>query len=103
MWVFLGKFVWFYLILLWYFTNDHWWKHALLVPIGMSLYQITILLNDDIKFKDEAFDKVVLIPIIIIICAVILYIRRRLSFYAQALDLKDEFEQEAIKLKKQRL
>lgn len=103
MWVFLGKFVWFYLALIWYFTNLHWWKHAVLVPIGMSLYQIIILLNDDVKFKDEAIDKFVLIPIIVIICGVLLYLRTRLSFYASALDLKDEFDKQAEKLKEKEI
>ncbi|CAA0235739.1 conserved membrane hypothetical protein [Tenacibaculum maritimum] len=101
MWVFLGKFVWFYLSLIWYFTNRNWWKHAVLIPIGMSLYQIIILLNDDIKFKDEAFDKWFLIPFIIFICLVLVYLREKVSFYTEALDLKDEFEKmkEKINLK----
>lgn len=99
MWVFLGKFMWFYLALIWYFTNKNWWKHAVLVPIGMSLYQIIILLNDDIKFKDEGFDKWILIPIIIIICAFLMYLRKRISFYADALDLKDEVEEYIEKAK----
>ncbi|CAA0189258.1 Membrane protein [Tenacibaculum maritimum] len=101
MWVFLGKFVWFYLSLIWYFTNKNWWKHAVLIPIGMSLYQIIILLNDDIKFKDEAFDKLFLIPFVIFICLILIYLREKVSFYSKALDLKDEFEKmkEKITLK----
>ena len=34
-WFLLGKIVPFYLLLIWFFTNKHWWYHSLMIPICM--------------------------------------------------------------------
>ncbi|WP_134344400.1 hypothetical protein [Flavobacterium psychrophilum] len=94
MWVFLQKFVWFYLMIIWYFTSKNWWNKAILCPIGMLLYQIIILLNDEIKFKDEEFDEIIIIPIIISVCLLLLIIRKKLAFYVDAISLKERLEEE---------
>jgi hypothetical protein len=96
------KFIFLYLLVIWFFTARDWWNKAILVPIGMLLYQITILLNDDIKFKDEAIiDKYILIPLIILICCILYYIREKMSFYISVLNLKNTVEEEIAQIKNQ--
>ncbi len=41
------------LLFIWFFTCRHWWYHSLLVPIAMYVYQIIIIMNDDLKFADS--------------------------------------------------
>jgi hypothetical protein len=66
-------------MLIWYFTCNHWWKKAILVPTGMLFYQIAILLNDEMHFKDDLrTDKFFIIPIIVTICIFLFLIRRKL-------------------------
>ena len=39
MWVFTGKVIPLFLLLIWFFTNRNWWYHALIVPIVMYIFQ----------------------------------------------------------------
>lgn len=98
MWVFLQKFVWFLLMIIWFLTNSKWWNKALLVPIGMILYQMIILVNDEIRLKDEpSLDKFVVLPIVFIVCGILFFISKRIYPLAMGLDLQDEIDQELKK------
>jgi hypothetical protein len=101
MWVFLQKFVWLYLMIIWFFTSKNWWNKAILCPIGMLVYQIIILLNDEIKFKDESLDKFVVIPIAIGVCAILLVVRQKLAFYVDAISLKERIEDDINQIEKE--
>jgi hypothetical protein len=87
MWVFLQKFVFLYLLIIWFYTSKDWWHKAILIPIGMMVYQIINLLNDDLKFKDEALDAIVVLPLVVVICFLLLQIRKKLAFSIEVLDL----------------
>lgn len=89
MWVFLQKFIFLYLMVIWFFTSKNWWNKAILVPIGMMVYQIINLLNDELKFKDEALDAIIVLPLTVFICFVLLQIRKKLAFSLEVLDLKE--------------
>jgi hypothetical protein len=89
MWVFLQKFVFLYLMVIWFYTSKNWWHKAILIPIGMIVYQIINLLNDELKFKDGALDAVVVLPLVVVICFVLLQIRKKLAFTLEVLDLKE--------------
>jgi hypothetical protein len=65
------------LIFIWFFTNRHWWYHALLVPIAMYIYQIIEILNGDIKFTDTNLI-LYLLPIMGIIVPSIYLIRAKM-------------------------
>jgi len=65
------------LIFIWFFTNRHWWYHALLVPIAMYIYQIIEILNGDIKFTDTNLI-IYLLPIMAIVVPSIYLIRARM-------------------------
>lgn len=101
MWVFLQKFIFLYLMIIWFFTSQNWWNKAILFPIVMLLYQMIILLNDDIKFKDGELDKIFIIPVAVIICIALVFIKKRISKYTEALDLKEEIEHTINTIKSQ--
>lgn len=101
MWVFLQKFVFLYLMIIWYFTCRYWWNKAILVPIGMLLYQTINLLNDEIKFKDEALDFFIVIPLSLGVCLFLIILRNKISSKIAALDLMDTIDREIEKVEKE--
>lgn len=76
-WVFSSKAIPLLLLFIWFFTNRHWWYHALLVPIVMYVYQIFSLFNDDQLYIDE-FQLMHMIPIMAIVIPSIYLIRARI-------------------------
>lgn len=77
MWVLTSKAIPLLLIFLWFFTNKHWWYHALLVPIAMYTYQIMGLFSENTGFIDES-QLMYLIPVMAIIIPTIYLIRARI-------------------------
>lgn len=78
MWIFTGKAIPLLLILIWFFTNRHWWYHVLLIPIAMYIYQIVSLFYDDMYFDN--FQLIYMLPIMAIIIPSI-YLLRAKIFY----------------------
>lgn len=76
-WIFLGKFVPLYLLLLWFLTCRHWWYHVILIPIAMYIFQLVSVINDEAKYYDE-FEIYYLIPIMLIIIPLVYLIRLKL-------------------------
>lgn len=99
-WVFVGKFVPLYLLILWYFTNKSWWKEALFGPIAMYLVQIVIYFNDEIKFKDE-IDGLFIVPFVIATLATLYFSRRKLKNYIDNFNLLDQINEKLNVLKKE--
>ncbi|WP_395075328.1 hypothetical protein [Flavobacterium sp.] len=94
-WVLNQKLIWLILMLIWYNTSNNWFKHAILVPIGMLFYQIIFLLDEEVKFIDQiTLDKFMVIPLSVTICILLFIIRRKLAFYSEALDLKEQIEKD---------
>lgn len=99
MWVFNQKAVFLYLLLIWYFTSRNWWRDAILAPIGMNVYQILTLINDEFRIKDFiAFDKYMILPLSIFACIILFFARKKLKFYVSALSLNDRIQEELDKL-----
>ncbi|MCB4808536.1 hypothetical protein LG651_09745 [Tamlana sp. 62-3] len=93
MWIFSGKSIPLLLILIWFFTNRHWWYHTLLVPIAMYIYQIF-----DLFFQDQELDKfqlIYMVPIMAIVIPSIYLIRAKiLNSISQANKSMEELEEE---------
>ena len=101
-WVFLQKFIFLYLMIIFYFRIKDWWKNAILSPIAMLLYQIIMMFNDEFKLKDEAnIELFTVVFFVSIICFFILLLRKKLSTYSQALDLKAQIDLEIEKVQKE--
>ncbi len=77
MWILTSKAIPLLLILIWFFTNKHWWYHTLLVPIVMYIYQIMGFFNENTQFIDES-QLIYLIPVMAIIVPTIYLIRARI-------------------------
>ena len=65
------------LLFLWFFTNKHWWYHALLVPIAMYIYQIIEILDGDLKLTDTNL-VLYLLPIMAIVIPSVYLIRAQM-------------------------
>ncbi|MEH6537824.1 MAG: hypothetical protein V7719_15590 [Psychroserpens sp.] len=77
MWVFTGKFIPLFLLLLWFFTNRNWWYHALLVPIAMYIFQIFVTFFAESQRFDE-FQLIYMLPIMAIVIPSIYLIRAKM-------------------------
>jgi len=76
-WTLMGKLIPLLLLFIWFFTNRHWWYHALLVPIAMYIYQIISTFNDDTLFADTN-QIIYLLPVMAIIFPSIYLIRAKM-------------------------
>jgi len=94
-WIITGKAIPLMLIFIWFFTNRHWWYHALLVPIAMYIYQLISVFYDD-QYLDK-FQLIYMIPIMAIVIPSIYLIRARLfneiNMVSKSMEeLEDEFK-----------
>lgn len=76
-WTLTSKLIPLMLIIIWFFTNRHWWHHALLVPIAMYIYQIIEVFNDDMVYTDTNL-VLYLLPIMAIVVPSIYLIRAKM-------------------------
>jgi len=76
-WTLMSKLIPLLLMFIWIFTCRHWWYHALIIPIGMFIYQIIIILDDDLSFADED-EFLYLLPIMAIVIPSIYLVRARI-------------------------
>ncbi len=77
MWIFTNKFIPLVFLLLWFFTNRHWWYHSLLVPITMYIFQIIGIFNENLGDIDK-FELIYMIPVMAIVVPSIYLIRARM-------------------------
>lgn len=96
-WVFIQKFVFLYLFVIWFVTNKNWWHHVIVVPITMLLFQIITLINWEVTAADE-LELYWMIPIIAMVLFVIYKIRKKLKYYTNSLDLLDKVNNEIEKI-----
>lgn len=87
-WTLFGKLIPLYLLLLWFFTCQHWWYHAILVPICLYTWQIFGVLNDDIQITDVN-DIYVLAPLILIMAIFSYTIRTKIFDKIHGIDLSE--------------
>jgi len=97
-WTLTNKFVPLLLLFIWFFTCRQWWYHTLLVPIAMYIYQIIVILNDDLQFADTN-QIVYLLPIMAIVFPSIYLIRAQM--FSSIIDVNKTMEEleEEFKIK----
>jgi hypothetical protein len=76
-WFLLSKIVPFYLLLIWFFTNKHWWYHILLIPICMYAFQIFEVLYSKDLFVDTK-NVLWLLPVCMLVIPFVYFIRIKL-------------------------
>ncbi len=77
MWVLTGKLLPLIYLVIWFFTNRHWWYHSLLVPITMYIYQLSSFFFDETKLLDE-FQLLYMVPIMALIIPSIYLVKARM-------------------------
>ena len=77
MWVFTGKLIPLFLLIIWFFTCRHWWYHALLVPIAMYIFQIFVTYSVESEYMDE-FQLIYMLPVMAIVIPSIYLIRAKM-------------------------
>ena len=76
-WFLISKFIPFYLILIWFLTNKHWWYHVLLIPLCMYAFQIFEVFHSDDKFIDTE-NILWLLPICMVVIPFVYFVRVKL-------------------------
>ena len=89
--MFFNKFVPLFLLALLYITNKNWWSQVILIPISTYIFQLTSIVVSSESTIDE-IEFIYVIPITVIILIPLYLIRKNLSVYLQALDLKKEMD-----------
>jgi len=93
-WIFTSKAIPLMLLLIWFFTNRHWWYHTLIVPIAMYTYQLVSLFNDDYTYIDE-LQLIYLVPIMAIVVPSIYLMRAKMfNKINEATKSMEELEEE---------
>ncbi|MBT8254484.1 MAG: hypothetical protein KJN68_10970 [Bacteroidia bacterium] len=98
MWIFTGKAIPLLFLLIWFFTNRHWWYHVLLVPIAMYIYQIFGIFHENISYIDK-FELIHLLPIMAIFVPSIYLLRARMFDKLNTADKSLEELEEEFKIK----
>ncbi|MCE2612074.1 hypothetical protein LVD13_03755 [Flavobacteriaceae bacterium D16] len=76
-WFLLQKVIPFYLLLIWFFTNKHWWYHILLIPLCMYAFQIfEVLYSEDTIVDTENIFW--LLPICMVVIPFVYFVRVKL-------------------------
>ncbi len=87
-WFLLSKIVPFYLLLIWFFTNKHWWYHILLIPICMYAFQIFEVLYNDDNLHVDTENLLWLLPVCMAVIPFVYFIRVKLyDKYVHGIDL----------------
>ncbi|ETN95563.1 hypothetical protein SAMN04487906_2660 [Zhouia amylolytica] len=101
-WVFMNKFVPFYLLILWFLTCRHWWYHIILIPISMFMFQMVVTINDEARYVDE-FEIYYIIPVMMVVIPIVYLIRAKIfDKIVHGIDLKEiekelkEYEEKGI-------
>lgn len=97
-WVFLGKFIPLYLLLIWFFTCRYWWYWSILVPIGMYVFQIASLFNDEFKLKDEPMELSYIFPYMIVVGILLYFIRKKLTAYIYMFNIDERIAEKIKKI-----
>ncbi|MDG5491646.1 hypothetical protein [Psychroserpens sp. SPM9] len=66
------------LLIIWYFTSQHWWKNALLVPMTLEFFKLISFFNTKVESFDE-IDFITSIPITIPLIFSIIFLSKRVN------------------------
>jgi len=86
------------LTIIWFLTARNWWKHAILVPLTMFLFQLSGVINFQLQFIDE-YDFWYSLPFISPIIIFLIYLSFRISKHTeQYTDLDNDAKDEIHKM-----
>ncbi len=83
---------------IWFLTSNNWWKYAILVPFTMFLFQLSGVINHQLKFIDE-YDFWYSLPFIAPIIGFVVYLSYQISKNNdESIDLKSDATKEIHKM-----
>ncbi|MFK5982492.1 MAG: hypothetical protein QM499_06225 [Flavobacteriaceae bacterium] len=86
------------LTVIWFLTARNWWKYAILVPLTMFLFQLSGIINWELKYIDE-YDFWYSLPFISPIILFLIYLSYRISKHKdQYSDLDKDAKDEIHKM-----
>jgi len=83
------------LTVIWFLTSTNWWKYAILVPLTMFLFQLSGIINWELKYIDE-YDFWYSLPFILPIVFFLIYLSYRISKNKDSYSEIDNNAQEEI-------
>ncbi len=93
MWTYFGKITPLFLLFIWFFTCKHWWYHAILIPIAMYAFQLTVAFYDDVYLEGSRFmdtdGLIYLAPFFFIIIVIVYLIRIKIFDRIYGIDLSE--------------
>jgi len=95
MWTYFGKIMPLFLLLIWFFTCKHWWYHAILIPITMYIYQLTVAFYEDVYNQTNFMDVnglLYLAPFFIAILIIVYLVRIQIFDRVYGIDLSELHE-----------
>lgn len=98
-WTLAGKIMVIFLLAIWFATCKHWWYHAIIVPLGMFIFQFINLFLLDFKEQDE-MDIYFTIPLVGFSLFVLYYIKRRIKDNVEIINLQDDVNEELQKFER---
>lgn len=79
---------------IWYISCKNWWKSILIIPIVFGVYQLIIVISDEIKFVDD-FDELVYSLLVAVPMIILLYFfSKRLVYYTKSQHLSESISRE---------
>lgn len=93
-----GKGIIFFALSVWYLTCKHWWKHAILPILIMTLYQLLGIINYSVSYIEE-FNFYHALPVVIPIIALYIYLANWLNKGIITVDLHEKIQHELSILK----
>lgn len=86
------------LTIIWFLTAQNWWKWAILVPLTMFLFQLSGIINWELKYIDE-YDFWYSLPFITPVVGFLIYLSYRISKHSnQYSDINQDAKDEISKM-----
>ncbi|MBU2525992.1 MAG: hypothetical protein KKC03_05275 [Bacteroidetes bacterium] len=86
-----------FLLSLWFTTCKHWWYHAIIVPLGMYIFQFINLFLLDFKEQDE-MDIYFTVPLVGVVLFLLYYLKRNIKSNVEIINLDDDIDKELEKI-----
>ncbi|NER15610.1 hypothetical protein [Spongiivirga citrea] len=92
-WYLMNKIIPLILLCIWFVKSENWWKHSILIPITVYIYQIVAVLGQKIDIVDE-YEFIQSLPITIPIILLLIWLSRKMNYVSLTKDLILEIEKE---------
>ena len=79
---------------IWYVTSKNWWKSVILFPLFFSIYQLILVVNDEVEYIDNYQELLYTIVLSIPVIFGLTFLSKKLDYYEQSHNLKETVDKE---------